>query len=810
MRTLVRLRLLPLCASWMFAVFAADVGTSAPGWTFRESDAPAFRLFKIDLSSRDWTLLDWRGNDLRQGRWAADGTLELAPLPPGYYHVAYPAFGATNEFSFCVVGDKPCHNPDSFFAVDSAFTQCSRPGEFDCPWYGGDTYRVTAELMGLCGVSHTRERIAWMNMNTSENEYDFSRYLPNAQLMKRNGVVSLGLFADTPPWAGREPGRYLPRNLLGLYRFMEKAVTAFGDCYDAWEYWNEQDLSRAAGPVWEYAATLKAFSLGMAAGDPSKAVLPGSVSAIDHQGFCQGMFDNDIAKYVDAFNLHTYFDPSSFQKWHGDIRKFLAEAGVPDFQVWLTEYGTNLEGHGKRDSVRKGMRAHSPEQELLMSEICAKGCILNQFGGIYRCWWFLFGCYNERHGEKDWGTMRRDGSVKPVHAVIATLNRELGDAKLRGEITGGNGTRKFLYENPDGSQTVVFWRETFVDAAKAAARPAPDELPVEIAVRDGSYRMVDVMGTPSKVPAAGGALRLSATRYPQYATGLSGLKADVPAAPSGKFGRKPARADEDLTVVVRPHVAKKDFDIGGRHCVAELLGDAGNIEIEVWNFSPEAKKGCLVVEGGSLRNLPDVISLPPFGKVDLKVEYLPPEGDAVDFVIRLRGRFNGRISSCATIPVMCRKRFLSKCEVVPWPALNSPSAWTRNDSADTYRCVYDEAEQAVRFDVEWKPNSSRGAWFFPVHTLKLPEESLAGAKMIEFEVKTAQDKVENDFGEVVVMALYKDKPVRYLPYLRPMREWGVRRAAVSSDSGEYIGLRFGVTPAGRRLTYWIRNVRILK
>ena len=137
-----------------------------------------------------------------------------------------------------------------------------------------------------------------------------------------------------------------------------------------------------------------------------------------------------------------------------------------------------------------------------MSEICAKGCILNQFGGIYRCWWFLFGCYNERHGEKDWGTMRRDGSAKPVHAVIATLNRELGDAKLRGEITGGNGTRKFLYEKPDGSQTVVFWRETFVDAAKAAARPVPDELPVEFAVRDGSYRMVDVMGTPSKVPAS--------------------------------------------------------------------------------------------------------------------------------------------------------------------------------------------------------------------------------------------------------------------------------------------------------------------
>lgn len=43
-----------------------------------------------------------------------------------------------------------------------------------------------------------------------------------------------------------------------------------------------------------------------------------------------------------------------------------------------------------------------------MAEICPKGMVLLQFGGIHRAWWFLFGCYNERHGEKDWGTMRRN------------------------------------------------------------------------------------------------------------------------------------------------------------------------------------------------------------------------------------------------------------------------------------------------------------------------------------------------------------------------------------------------------------------
>ena len=87
---------------------------------------------------------------------------------------------------------------------------------------------------------------------------------------------------------------------------------------------------------------------------------------------------------------------------------------------------------------------------------------------------------------------------------------------------------------------------------------------------------------------------------------------------------------------------------------------------------------------------------------------------------------------------------------------------------------------------------------------------MAGGKMLEFDVKTAQDKVENDFGEVVVMALYKNGAVRYLPYARPYREWGLRRAVVPADAADLVALRFGVTPAGRRLSYWIRNVRLLK
>ncbi|MBP5545418.1 MAG: hypothetical protein ILM98_15205 [Kiritimatiellae bacterium] len=837
-----------LCLATGARASSPTITTDAPGWVFRDTESPVFKVAgtsgtagtsvttgTADQESQSpvaevpvvadvpvvpsFIVRDWRGREVRQGEAAHDGTIALEPLPPGYYFL-----DAGASHSFCVV--PAIHpNPDSFFAADSAFTMWAKRGEFDCPWYDGDSFRVVAELMGLCGVSHTRERMILGRMAPSSDVVNYSPYLENARMMKRSGTQCLGLFGDTPAWMGVSAKRRMPRDLMALYRFMERAVVEFGDCYDAWEFWNEQDLIAAAGPVWEYAAALKAFSLGIAAGDSAKTALPGSVSAIDHQGFCQGMFDNDIAKYVDAFNLHTYENPAAFPKWLAGIRRFLAEADVPDFQVWLTEFGTNLEGHGKSESGREGILAHSPEQELLMAEICPKGMVLLQFGGIHRAWWFLFGCYNERHGEKDWGMMRRDGSVKPICAALATLNAELGGAKMLGEVRVGEGMRAFLYaERAEESetageppappaQTLVFWRETAVDAGDAQKRVPPSAPDPEIAIpaADGNYRIVDVMGTPRDAAAAGGTLRLTATAHPQYVSGLSGLAADIPATPSGTFGRKQAESDEDLTVVVRPHLPPGEVEIGGRRCLAELLNDTCAIELELWNFSPESKTGGVVAEGGELRGIPASITLPPFGKADINAEYVPPDGDGLDFTLTLRfAADDGRVSTCAKIPFFHRKRFLSKCEIVPWPALNNTAAWRRNDSADEYRCTYDEAEDAVRFDVEWKPGTIRGAWFFPVHDLKLPEESMAGGRMLEFEVKSDQDKVENDFYEVVVMALYADGQCRYLPYLRPYREWSIRRAVVPADADKIVALRFGGTPAGRRLSYWIRNVRLLK
>ncbi len=56
----------------------------------------------------------------------------------------------------------------------------------------------------------------------------------------------------------------------------------------------------------------------------------------------------------------------------------------------------------------------------------------------------------------------------------------------------------------------------------------------------------------------------------------------------------------------------------------------------------------------------------------------------------------------------------------------------------------DRVEVAVGLNYWGEGSTDR--WFYPIYELALPQESLAGARMVEFEVKSAMDKVENDYA----------------------------------------------------------------
>lgn len=788
------------------------VTTDAPGWTFTDAERPVFRIDRPSARIR-WSLENWKGETVRQGDWPRNGALTLDRLPAGYYRVrpSEAAGRAPEAFTFCVTPAARCRAPDSFFAADAAISGCSRRGAYDCPWYEGDCPRVTAELLGKCGFVHTRERLEWGNfISPQKGVRDFSRYLHTAAWMKTNGVVSIGCFHDTPNW-NRKPGKRLPDDLVELYRFMEDAARTFDPYYDAWEFWNEPELGSTCEPVWEYGAALKAFALGARAGSEKTVILPGSFSTIEHGGYAQTLFEGDAAKYVQAFNLHTYFPPRGYDAWHRDVKAFLSEAGIPDWQVWLTESGTNMEGNGLVDGIRTGTKAHAPEQEMILAEFYPKSCILHQQGGIFRNWYFMFGCYNEQGGRRDWGSMRRDGTVKPIHASMAAVSSVLGDARLLGEKRIAEGVRAFVYQKPDKSHVLAFWSQSEVDLGVGVVRMSDGVTKAfTLAAAPGSYRLVDMMGTPSVVKADRSGLHLSARRFPQYLTGLKALTADIPPLDAGRLARYVLKANEDLSVVIRPETHPDDFNITGGKRIAELHKETGRIRLEVWNLSAQAKRGRLGLRGGTFAGLPPEVALAPWDKTVLDVVYRPEAGDRVSFDLDIAGRFDGRRTSRVRIPVIYNWRFMQGCRAVPLPRLDDPGAWIRNDSAQSYRCSWDERERAVLFEAAW--DGTTGQWFYPI--VKLADgESLEGARYVEFEAKSWQDKVENDMGHVQLMLLYGadgTDGTKNAGFRAPGFEWEKRTAALPPDAGGVRQFRLGFLPYGHQLKLWLRNFKVLK
>lgn len=811
------LNALLLAATAVSAAASADMTLDAPGHACTDRDSPLAHGGKPGSA---WTLIDWRGRETEfSGVFNEEGISEIGPLPTGYYRLACDE-GTKATLAVVQSPEGRLSEPLSFYGTDSAQSAISGPGKFACPWNGGDTYRTVSDLVWLSGIRHVRDRLVWNMVNPRRDVFDFGRFMDNAETLRARGIAVTDVFADCPPWAGKyetlPPGRHkqLPVNLNATYDFCLRVAGEFGNRMEAWEFWNEPDIHGTPEPVWEYAAALKAAYLGFKAGNPGRTVLLGSLCQKPDAPYARVLYENDAAKFSDAYNYHIYWEPSKYPDLFSVHRAFMKRYGIGDRPIWLTEHGTNLEGPATDNGPVPGLKAHSPDQELVLAEFYPKSQIALQMEGVARSFFFVFGAYNERNGEKDWGVMRRDGTVKPVYSAMATMIREVGAARLAGEVKVGEGAKAFLFNQPDGSQTLSFWSVSPVDTQGTGVVSCEPDFAMRLTIPapDGTYRISDLCGWQSSAMATNGVLSLDATRYPAYVSGLRGVVADTPARPAGKAGPYVPEADEDLSVVLRVELDMDDFELTGNKTCAIPKGGSGRLRVQAWNFGDTAKTGRVDVAGGTLDGLPETIVLGPRGTPPatfdcvLRAETIPT---AVSQLV-LTGVFDGRRSSRASIPMVVPDRLFDARFAKPldW---RDPANWTRNDSADTYSVTWDETEQALRFDFAWG-NPAVGRWFYPIYTLRLPEESFGGATAIQFEVKTLQDKVENDFRNSLLMLVEKGGADRWLDYAAPNGTWERRYILLGgiSELGDTASFRIGANPCGMRCTFWIRAVKVIK
>lgn len=805
------------------------IRTNAPGTVWLEHESPTFTM-TVPLPGLAYVLTDWHGVTLSQGPWPGNGDspLSFPPVQSGYYTLTTTHDGKNQlpPFTFAVVVDPKARpqSSHSFFGVDSAQSWLARPGNFACPYFDGDSYLLVSELIYRAGIPNVRERLSWGGVNSTPDSLDYGKYLLNAELLHERGILVSGMFHDAPAWADK--GQKLPRDLRALFQFCRNSAETFGERMGDWEFWNEQDISFAPDPVWDYAACMKAAFLGLKAGRPEVIVAPGAVCHAGRNAYDEGMYANDLANYCEIMNFHTYAPLSQYPKIFAEMREFMADHGIGNRQLWITECGTNSEGHSDADGARKGFKRHSPEQEMVLAEFLPKSQILLMMEGVARNYYFVFPPYNERDGYKDWGLMRRDGSVKPGYSAFATITAQLVQARLQGEITLHEPARAFVFEQPDGSQTLVFWSISDLDTVgNGQVVHIKDDVPLDLqlAVPDGSYTLTDMLGMCQTVQAADGRIALRATRYPAYLAGLKGLQPDRKPFPTGQIEPSQPASEEDLSIIVRLDLDPDDFEIAGQKSTTSLRKESGHARLQVWNLDHTSKSGQLHIDGGTFEGLPETIAIPVMDKVEFDVVYTPgaiaADGDSdasgYNTKLTITGTFNGKSISRFQMPVFMFGTFIANCRAVPLDTAK-PENWRRNDSATTTTITFDEAENAVRFDLVWEKDDV-DRWFYPEHTLKLPEESFAGAGMLAFEVKSQQDKVENDFKHHLLMLAVEDVhehgKTTSISYPPPLNDWETRYVPLDNQQVPLDAVRMfrlGANPRGKKLTFWLRNLRLLK
>lgn len=791
---------------------AEAIAVHAPGTVFVQNEPLRFTFKQRTFQAPEWTLKNWKGEIIRTGIWpqTAKRELQLPPLPNGYYtlHLSSNQQKFSGFRSFVVVSDPTTrsYNPEMFFAMDSAQSWLARPNAANTS-HPGNAYKTVSEVARRAGLKMVRERMHWFECEPSPGQFNWKQYMTNASLLSERGIQVCGMYYSTPQWAKTNTA-HLPGDLLATYNFSKKLAEIFRGKMSVWEFWNEQNLGFASEGAWDYASALKAAYLGFKAGNPNLPVAIGGYAMSKNWSHADIVMENGGGNYFDIFNIHSYVPLKEYSSTIKKVRTLLARHNIAERPIWVTENGCRMEGSGKIASCMAGIRAHSSEQEMIVAEFIPKMMILMQSLGVDRDFFFVLPPYNEYGGNKDWGLMRRDYTVKPGFAVFATLVDQLGNAIYEGELELGKGIRGFVYRNPDDSKLLVYWSESELDTSDGVPQvninnPLTRNFSLKL---DGNFSGTDSFGTPFTAISHQGQLKLTASRMPTFLTGIPILE------PTKKFtGVKKKGAEDgsfDRTIVFRTELSD-DFELFLDQAAVNVKKKQAAFKLQIFNLSDIEKTGKITINGGEITGLPEKTTIPAFSKVELQLFLTPVLDKRFQAKLCISGIFNGKKTTPSVIPYRMLSQLNQQGRKEEIVGMSDPMNWRHNSSGKMI-ISFDHKEKALRFQTEFPQGVDR--WTYPEYVLQMPQESLKGAIGLSFEVRVFSASQINQMLVMAVMGTQKSGGESiYLSVPTPSEQWEERTVQFPTDldPDRIRQLRIGVNPNTANITYLIRNVNVL-
>ncbi|MCL2011785.1 MAG: hypothetical protein FWG75_03210 [Cystobacterineae bacterium] len=410
-------------------------------------------------------------------------SVELAPLPVGYYEVSVSFLSTAglaarwmSSFVVLPATDVPL---DLRFGMDAVATWAitAKPGGFE-------SLNEALEMMREAGIGSVRDRFSWeviQNCNTWTTPGPWGSggyYAGTARAIHEQGMQAVPVMEGAPrctrPGTGDEGPEtpQIPRDWDNVYESARIYAENMGPYAKAVEYFNEVNASGFfPGYPWQYAAGLKVFNAGIRAGARAVgaeiAVLvssaAGNPNAEPQQArpapYFNEVWRNGAASYVDVLNQHyygtgetlptgpvrPYYNLHAFQL--ANVEPMLSAFSLEDYPAWLTETGRNI----YRDAL--GSYASSKiEQAAHLVKTYAAG-----FGAGYeRVFYFSFrqALENER---MLWGITSYDFEPHPAYLSLALLTRHLqGATPVRVQVAP-NHQQTVFFTKPDGQRVAVSW-----------------------------------------------------------------------------------------------------------------------------------------------------------------------------------------------------------------------------------------------------------------------------------------------------------------------------------------------------------------
>lgn len=194
---------------------------------------------------------------------------------------------------------------------------------FNVAWRGdeqGDAFnRQTAELVQEAGFGWVRIQVEWKALEPQPGQWDFRPLDRVVSAYTPLGIKILATIVEPPEWARDPSGQELLSDYGTFEQAMRRLARRYRDEIQAWEIWNEQNLSYAYGgqvKIEPYCRLLQAGYEGVKKADPNILVVFGGLTptgvndpgiAIDDVKYLEEFYALDggrCTQYFDVLGVH--------------------------------------------------------------------------------------------------------------------------------------------------------------------------------------------------------------------------------------------------------------------------------------------------------------------------------------------------------------------------------------------------------------------------------------------------------------------------------------------------------------------------